>query len=118
MTLGATIAVDANASCGDYLHVGKHSQASPHGNVTTQTDSTLPLSQARFPVPCNGPNCRRQMPTSPLPQPSPISVRPDQSALRFVYCELPTSNLIQQLDLLDAIAVDGYPTRLKRPPRA
>lgn len=110
LVIGAWTSADAQASCGDYLHVGE-------GPQSQTADGQKPLSPAEIPSPCSGPNCRRDLPLPAQPAPIPSSPDTDKLAVRNCSKQNCPAHHVQVLDLCDEVPLSGHPFGVKRPPR-
>jgi len=116
------ITANAEASCGDYLHVGDaglmgefSKSISLDQDAATGTD---PIPQPLIPRPCHGPNCGRNVPLPIPPAPIPPSSGSEKFAVGNSLLHAVASRLIQALDQFDEFPSAGYPIGVKRPPRA
>ena len=115
---GSFIAAHAEASCGDYLHVGGSGSMREFSESFPQDQNAKPISQPLIPRPCEGPNCGRDVPLPIPPAPIPTSSGPEKFAAWATLHQADASNLIQVLEQRDEFPSAGYPFGVKRPPRA
>ncbi len=118
----SVVAAHAEASCGDYLHVGGAGLASELSNSFSQDQNTspgtVPIPQPLNPRPCHGPNCGRGVPLPSPPAPAPTSSGPKNLEVWINFFQADASVLIQVLEQRDESPSAGYPFGVKRPPRA
>jgi hypothetical protein len=114
LAISTLIAANAEASCGDYLHVTAGAKRDHQGLGDTEEGST---SQPLIPRRCNGPNCNRSAPLPTTPAPLPTSSDPGKLAVKNILTHAVTSSLIQVLELRDESPSTGFPFGVKRPPR-
>ena len=105
------------ASCGDYLHVGKSIETKASDiDVTARSPLKVP---APFPSRCHGANCQQQVPLPAPPLPNTNSSDWQKSAVQITDLENGISHSSQQkIDAHCQPPSTGFPYRLKRPPRA
>ena len=120
--IGSFMTANAEASCGDYLHVGGSGLMDEHSKSFPQDQNsqpgTVPDSQPLIPRPCHGPNCGRNVPLPIPPVPIPTSSGPEKFAAWTSLLQADASNLIQVLEQRVEFPSAGYPFGVKRPPRA
>ena len=120
--IGSFITAHAEASCGDYLHVGGAGLMGEFSNSVSQDQNaqpdTTPISQPLIPRSCQGPNCGRDVPLPIPPAPIPTTSGPEKFAAWTTLLQADASNLIHILEQCDEFPSSGYPFGVKRPPRA
>jgi hypothetical protein len=120
--IGSFVTANADASCGDYLHVGGAGLMGEFSNSFPQDQhaqpGTAPISQPMIPRPCQGPNCGRDVPLPIPPAPSPTSSGPEKFAAWNSLLHAAASNMVQVLEQRDEFPSAGHPFGIKRPPRA
>lgn len=112
---GAPSRVDA-ASCGSYLHRASDllllsAQAELITRSAAQRDYTIPK------LPCHGPNCGEQSGVPATPPPLVRSDRAHDPLLAIVEDFESNHSLGSYLSVSSERPIEGYPTRVKRPPR-
>ncbi len=113
LMLGAIVAENAQASCGDYLVIG----GAGHDMDQSSEAPAAAASQPPLRTPCNGPQCRQSpgIPSPPLPTASGPGQHERANIQRLSDFNLPSPFWYCVVES-SARAAAGFPFRLERPP--
>lgn len=116
---GPTGSTDVYGACGDYVHLGRHTEPSHSAAGGDETADLEMAERERQPIapPCHGPTCRSEAPAPTAPAPVRNSNGPDQNALlASAVPELPVAR--QRISFAVIVVPDEWSRlRLERPPR-